>query len=77
MLCIDGGSILTKTNSGGTEQVCFYDLRADGISLNDRRNPGEADDLSDVRLGGSKRIGSEGERVPSSCFSSRRPTSCC
>lgn len=38
----------TKTNSGGTEDVWFYDVRADGFSLDDKRNPVEANDLSDV-----------------------------
>lgn len=38
----------TKTNSGGTENVWFYDVRADGFSLDDKRNPVEANDLSDV-----------------------------
>jgi type I restriction enzyme M protein len=38
----------TKTNSGGTENVWFYDVRSDGFSLDDRRNPIDADDLPDV-----------------------------
>lgn len=38
----------TKTDSGGTDQVWFYDVRADGFSLDDKRNPIEADDLPDV-----------------------------
>ncbi|WP_363331242.1 class I SAM-dependent DNA methyltransferase [Microbacterium sp. SCN 70-27] len=38
----------TKTNSGGTEDVWFYDVRADGLSLDDKRNPVEANDLPDV-----------------------------
>jgi len=38
----------TKTNSGGTENVWFYDVRADGFSLDDKRNPVEANDLPDV-----------------------------
>ncbi|MFF2388004.1 N-6 DNA methylase [Agromyces sp. NPDC058104] len=38
----------TKTNSGGTEDVWFYDVRADGYSLDDKRNPVEANDLPDV-----------------------------
>ncbi|MDQ6946518.1 MAG: type I restriction-modification system subunit M [Actinomycetota bacterium] len=38
----------TKTNSGGTENVWFYDVRADGFSLDDKRNPIEANDLQDV-----------------------------
>lgn len=31
--------IFTKTNSGGTDHVWFYDLEADGRSLDDKRNP--------------------------------------
>lgn len=38
----------TKTDSGGTDDVWFYDVRADGFSLDDKRNPVEADDLPDV-----------------------------
>ncbi len=29
----------TKTNSGGTDQVWFYDVAADGLSLDDKRTP--------------------------------------
>ena len=29
----------TKTNSGGTDQVWFYDMQADGWSLDDKRQP--------------------------------------
>lgn len=28
----------TKTNSGGTDNVWFYDMKADGLSLDDKRN---------------------------------------
>ena len=38
----------TKTDSGGTGDVWFYDVRADGLSLDDKRNPVEANDLPDV-----------------------------
>jgi len=31
--------LFTKTNSGGTDHVWFYDCRADGFSLDDRRTP--------------------------------------
>jgi type I restriction enzyme M protein len=31
--------IFTKTNSGGTDAVWFYDVEADGWSLDDRRTP--------------------------------------
>jgi type I restriction enzyme M protein len=40
--------IFTKTNSGGTEDVWFYDVRADGFSLDDKRNPVDSNDLPDV-----------------------------
>lgn len=38
----------TKTNSGGTDEVWFYDVQADGYSLDDKRNPIDANDLPDV-----------------------------
>jgi type I restriction enzyme M protein len=31
--------IFTKTNSGGTDHVWFYDMAADGYSLDDKRTP--------------------------------------
>lgn len=31
--------LFTKTNSGGTDHVWFYDCQADGISLDDKRTP--------------------------------------
>jgi type I restriction enzyme M protein len=31
--------LFTKTDSGGTENVWFYDCQADGFSLDDKRNP--------------------------------------
>lgn len=38
----------TKTNDGGTDDVWFYDVQADGFSLDDKRSPIEANDLPDV-----------------------------
>lgn len=38
----------TKTNDGGTDDVWFYDVQADGFSLDDKRNPIEPSDLDDV-----------------------------
>ena len=38
----------TRTDSGGTDDVWFYDVRADGFSLDDKRNPVELNDLPDV-----------------------------
>jgi type I restriction enzyme M protein len=40
--------LFTKTNDGGTNEVWFYDVQADGYSLDDRRIPVEATDLPDV-----------------------------
>nr|WP_307890626.1 class I SAM-dependent DNA methyltransferase [Acidipropionibacterium jensenii] len=40
--------LFTKTDSGGTDNVWFYDVRADGFSLDDKRSPVEASDLSRV-----------------------------
>jgi type I restriction enzyme M protein len=34
--------LFTKTNSGGTDNVWFYDMQADGYSLDDKRNPLDA-----------------------------------
>lgn len=38
----------TRTDSGGTDNVWFYDVQADGFSLDDKRNPIKANDLPDV-----------------------------
>src|SRR5690606_26095475 len=43
-----GVLVFTKTNSGGTEDVWFYDMQADGFSLDDKRQPVEANDLPDL-----------------------------
>ncbi|MDQ0744665.1 type I restriction enzyme M protein [Clavibacter sp. B3I6] len=52
----------TKTDSGGTDDVWFYDVRADGFSLDDKRNPVEANDLPDVRARWADRRTSERDR---------------
>ena len=39
----------TKTNSGGTDDVWFYDMQADGYSLDDKRTPQpDNSDLADI-----------------------------
>jgi type I restriction enzyme M protein len=38
----------TKTHSGGTDRVWFYDMRADGWSLDDKRAPLLAENLLGV-----------------------------
>lgn len=41
--------LFTKTNSGGTDRVWFYDMRADGYSLDDKRTPQpDKSDLGDI-----------------------------
>lgn len=37
--------LFTRTDSGGTDKVWFYDMKADGFSLNDKRLPIEANDI--------------------------------
>jgi type I restriction enzyme M protein len=40
--------IFTKTSCGGTDNVWFYDMQADGYSLDDKRYPIETNDISDI-----------------------------
>ncbi|TKI71926.1 SAM-dependent DNA methyltransferase [Lysinibacillus mangiferihumi] len=40
--------IFTKTGTGGTDNVWFYDMKADGFSLDDKRVPIEANDIEDI-----------------------------
>ena len=40
--------IFTKTGQGGTDQVWFYDMKADGYSLDDKRSPISDNDIPDV-----------------------------
>ena len=40
--------VFTKTGAGGTEKVWFYDMKADGYSLDDKRTPIEANDIPDI-----------------------------
>jgi type I restriction enzyme M protein len=41
--------LFTKTNSGGTDDVWFYDMHADGFSLDDKRTPQpDKSDLPDI-----------------------------
>ena len=52
----------TKTNSGGTDDIWFYDVHADGFSLDDKRNPVEANNLPDALARWQNR-GSERDRA--------------
>ncbi len=40
--------IFTKTGAGGTDKVWFYDMRADGFSLDDKRSAVEENDIPDI-----------------------------
>ena len=40
--------IFTKTGHGGTDKVWFYDMEADGYSLDDKRNPIKGNDIPDI-----------------------------
>lgn len=40
--------VFTKTNNGGTDNVWFYDMQADGYSLDDKRTAIQADDIPDI-----------------------------
>ena len=40
--------IFTKTGHGGTDNVWFYDMKADGLSLDDKRTPVAENDIEDI-----------------------------
>lgn len=40
--------LFEKTGMGGTDNVWFYDMTADGLSLDDKRQPIEANDIPDI-----------------------------
>jgi type I restriction enzyme M protein len=55
--------LFTKTNSGGTDNVWFYDMQGDGFSLDDKRTPQpEKSDLADILARWQKRD-AEGDRA--------------
>ena len=40
--------VFTKTDAGGTDKVWFYDMKADGFSLDDKRSPIAQNDIPDI-----------------------------
>ena len=40
--------VFTKTGHGGTDQVWFYDMKADGFSLDDKRTAVKENDIPDI-----------------------------
>lgn len=54
--------IFTKTGHGGTDRVWFYDMQADGFSLDDKRVPVAESDIPDI-LARFKNLDAETERA--------------
>jgi type I restriction enzyme M protein len=54
--------IFTKTGAGGTDKVWFYDMKADGLSLDDKRQPIEENDIPDIISRYHSRMETEIER---------------
>ena len=40
--------VFTKTGAGGTDKVWFYDMKADGFSLDDKRSEINENDIPDI-----------------------------
>lgn len=40
--------VFTKTGAGGTDNVWFYDMKADGFTLDDKRSEADANDIPDI-----------------------------
>jgi hypothetical protein len=55
--------VFTKTGVGGTDHVWFYDMEADGLSLDDKRQPL----LSEEKLCLASRQMTSNPRLRSSC----------
>ena len=53
--------IFTKTGYGGTDKVWFYDMQADGFSLDDKRTSVADNDIPDI-LARFKNLGAERDR---------------
>ena len=53
--------IFTKTGYGGTDNVWFYDMKADGFSLDDKRNEVKENDIPDI-IARFKNLEAETER---------------
>ena len=51
--------IFTKTNAGGTDKVWFFDMKADGYSLDDKRQPIQENDIPTI----IERFGNREEEV--------------
>ncbi len=54
--------IFTKTGTGGTDKVWFYDMKADGLSLDDKRQEIEDNDIPDIIRRFNSRLETELDR---------------
>ena len=52
--------LFTKTGSGGTDKVWFYDMKADGLSLDDKRQEIAENDIADIVARWNNRHAEEG-----------------
>ncbi|WP_294520269.1 class I SAM-dependent DNA methyltransferase [uncultured Anaerovibrio sp.] len=53
--------VFTKTGHGGTDKVWFYDMTADGFSLDDKRTPVNENDIADI-IARFKNLAGEADR---------------
>lgn len=54
--------VFTKTGHGGTDKVWFYDMSADGFSLDDKRSPTAENDIPDI-VARFKNLDAEADRA--------------
>ena len=59
--------MFTKTNSGGTDHVWFYDMQADGWSLDDKRQPLLAEEKLGVAPAQAVNRGRTRQEQPAGC----------
>ena len=60
--------IFTKTNHGGTDKVWFYDMKADGFSLDDKRSETKENDIPDIITRFRNREGEEDRKRTEQSF---------
>jgi type I restriction enzyme M protein len=60
--------IFTKTGAGGTSDVWFYDMQADGFSLDDKRNEIPENDIPDIIERFRNRENEKGNERNGKCF---------
>ena len=66
--------IFTKTGAGGTDKVWFYDMKADGFSLDDKRSPIADNDIPDIIARFRNLAGEEGRERTEQSFNKYKKT---